>query len=149
MKLDIKGEGIKPFKLEVKDFNLNERIELNNLLYSSFSTSGDFLLEEASIFTQLYLKDYYNREARVIMSMSTTGASLDWSRLTEGDTTIVRTNRIDLSRTYRNLAKDAAEEIKDLAYAYNSYQSMPRQNAGFDGGFVSGSGYWRYPPYII
>ena len=36
MKLDIKGEGIKPFKLEVKDFNLNERIELNNLLYKFF-----------------------------------------------------------------------------------------------------------------
>ena len=37
MKLDIKGEGIKPFKLEVKDFNLNERIELNNLLYQFFN----------------------------------------------------------------------------------------------------------------
>ena len=37
MKLDIKGEGIKPFKLEVKDFNLNERIELNNLLYKFFN----------------------------------------------------------------------------------------------------------------
>ena len=37
MKLEIKGEGIKPFKLEVKDFNLNERIELNNLLYKFFN----------------------------------------------------------------------------------------------------------------
>ena len=37
MKLDIKGEGIKPFKLEVKEFNLNERIELNNLLYKFFN----------------------------------------------------------------------------------------------------------------
>ena len=37
MKLDIKGEGIKPFKLEVKDFNLNDRIELNNLLYQFFN----------------------------------------------------------------------------------------------------------------
>ena len=37
MKLEIKGEGIKPFKLEVKDFNLNDRIELNNLLYQFFN----------------------------------------------------------------------------------------------------------------
>tara|TARA_R100000700_G_C3171899_1_gene146426 strand:+ start:195 stop:458 length:264 start_codon:yes stop_codon:yes gene_type:complete len=37
MKLDIKGEGIKTFKLEVKEFNLTERIELNNLLYKFFN----------------------------------------------------------------------------------------------------------------
>ena len=37
MKLDIKGEGIKPFKLDIKEFNLNERIELNNLLYKFFN----------------------------------------------------------------------------------------------------------------
>ena len=66
----------------------------------------------------------------------------------EGDTTIVRTNKVDLSRVYRNLAKDAAEEIKELVYAYNSYQAQPVQTAGFDGGFVSGSGgYYRYPYY--
>ena len=37
MKLDIKGEGIKTFKLEIKEFNLSERIELNNLLYQFFN----------------------------------------------------------------------------------------------------------------
>ena len=37
MKLDIKGEGIKAFKIEVKEFNLQERIELNNLLYKFFN----------------------------------------------------------------------------------------------------------------
>ena len=37
MKIDIKGEGVKPFKLDIKEFNLNERIELNNLLYKFFN----------------------------------------------------------------------------------------------------------------
>ena len=37
MKIDIKGEGVKSFKLEIKDFNLNERIDLNNLLYKFFN----------------------------------------------------------------------------------------------------------------
>ena len=37
MKLDIKGEGIKAFKIEVKEFNLQERVELNNLLYQFFN----------------------------------------------------------------------------------------------------------------
>ena len=37
MKLEIKAEGVKPFKIEVKEFNLQERIELNNLLYEFFN----------------------------------------------------------------------------------------------------------------
>tara|TARA_Y100000310_G_C20493442_1_gene720370 strand:+ start:419 stop:913 length:495 start_codon:yes stop_codon:yes gene_type:complete len=122
--------------------------QLNNLLYSSFSSGTNFKQEEENIFTQIYLQDYYTREARVVMKMSASTGSIDWTRLTEGDTTIVRSNRVDVSRLYRNLAKDASEKIKELVYAYNSYQAMPRQTAGFDGGFISGSGYYRYPPYI-
>ena len=37
MKLDIKGEGVKAFKLEIKEFNLQERVELNTLLYQFFN----------------------------------------------------------------------------------------------------------------
>ena len=37
MKLEIKGEGIKTFEMEIKEFNLEERIDLNNLLYQFFS----------------------------------------------------------------------------------------------------------------
>ena len=37
MKIDIKGEGVKSFKLDIKEFNLTERIELNNLLYKFFN----------------------------------------------------------------------------------------------------------------
>ena len=78
--------------------------QFNNLTYSSFSTSGDFKLEEESVLTQLYLKDFYTRQARVVLDMK-------------------------------------------LVYSYNSYRAMPVQTAGFDGGFVSGSGgYYRYPP---
>jgi hypothetical protein len=121
--------------------------QFNNLCYTSFGTTGQFKLEEESILSQLYLADYYTKQARKVLNMSVTG-STDWTRLSEGDTTIVRTNKVDLSRVYRNLAKDAAEEIKELVYAYNSYQAQPVQTAGFDGGFVSGSGgYYRYPYY--
>lgn len=120
--------------------------QFNNLTYSSFATTGNFKLEEENILSHLYLKDYYTRQARVVLNMGATG-TMDWTRLTEGDTTIVRSNKVDLARTYRGLAKDAGESLEKLIYSYNSYQAMPRQTAGFDGGFVSGSGYWRYPFY--
>ena len=123
--------------------------QLNNVIYSSFSSgvTQEFQLEEENVFTQLYLRDYYTRQSRVVLNMGITGNMTDWTRLTEGDTTIVRTNRVDMGRTYRLLAQDASKELKDLIYAYNSYQAMPRQVAGFDGGFVSGSGLYRYPPW--
>lgn len=123
--------------------------QLNNLLYTSFATGASisYKMEEENILTQLYLKDYYTRSARTVLSASNTGA-VEWTRLSEGDTTIVRSNKMDMARIYRGLAQDASEEIKDLVYAYNSYQGMPRQVAGWDGGFISGSGaYYRYPPY--
>jgi len=120
--------------------------QFNNLTYSSFGTTGNFKLEEENILSHLYLKDYYTRQARVVLNMGATG-TMDWTRLTEGDTTIVRSNKVDLARTYRGLAKDAGESLEKLIYSYNSYQAMPRQTAGFDGGFISGSGYWRYPFY--
>ena len=111
--------------------------QLNNLTYQSFGTGTTFLQEEENIFTQLYLKDYYTRQARSVLMGSTTGG-LDWTRLTEGDTTIVKNNNIDFAREYKQLAKLAAEEIKDLVYSYNSYQAMPKQIAGLDGGIITG-----------
>ena len=68
MKLDIKGEGIKPFKLEVKDFNLNERIELNNLLYKFFNNKeGMFgpaidIVRMATDLDDNQINDYSNEE---------------------------------------------------------------------------------------
>lgn len=112
--------------------------QFNNLTYQSYDTGDMFPQEEENILTQLYLKDHYNKQARSVLNGAATG-SLDWTRLTEGDTTIVRSNRIDIVRGYRNLAAEASDQLKDLVYSYNSYHAMPRQNAGIDGGFISGS----------
>lgn len=107
--------------------------QLNNITYQSFGTGDSFLQEEENIMTQMYLKDYYSKQARAVLMGATTG-DLGWTRLTEGDTTIVRNNNIDFAREYKALAKNAAEELKDLVYSYNSYQAAPKQIAGFDGG---------------
>jgi hypothetical protein len=114
--------------------------QLNNLTYKSFSSTGEFLKEEENILTQLYLKNYYTKQARSVLAGGSNG-SMDWTRLTEGDTTIVRSNKIDFVREYKNLSNIAEKDLTNLVYSYNSYQAMPRQTAGIDGGFISGSGY--------
>ena len=68
MKLDIKGEGIKAFKIEVKEFNLQERIELNNLLYEFFNNKeGMFgpaidIVRLATDFSDEEINNYSNDE---------------------------------------------------------------------------------------
>ena len=68
MKIDIKGEGVKPFKLDIKEFNLNERIELNNLLYKFFNNKeGMFgpaidIVRLATDFSDEEINNYSNDE---------------------------------------------------------------------------------------
>ena len=68
MEIDIKAEGIKPFKLDIKEFNLNERIELNNLLYKFFNNKeGMFgpaidIVRMATELSDDEINDYSNDE---------------------------------------------------------------------------------------
>jgi hypothetical protein len=143
---------------------------LNTLIYKSFSGDangdvcpvGTFKLEEQDIYSQIYLKHFYEKKARNVLRgidgslnsdidwirlregdsliVRNNKTDVSWIRLREGDSLIVRNNKTDVSKLYLSMAKDAAEELKDLVYYYNSYQAAPRQVAGNDGNhFVSGT----------
>ena len=123
---------------------------LNTLIYKSFSGDangdvcpvGTFKLEEQDIYSQIYLKHFYEKKARNVLRGidGSLNSDIDWIRLREGDSLIVRNNKTDVSKLYLSMAKDAAEELKDLVDYYNSYQAAPRQVAGNDGNhFVSGT----------
>ena len=114
--------------------------QLNNLTFHSFGTGDAFLQEEESILTKLYLKYYYNKHARTVLNGQLDSDSLNWTRLTEGDTTIVRSSKLDIAREYKQLAKQTAEDLDILVHAYNNYRAMPVQVAGNDAPLISGSG---------
>ena len=114
--------------------------ELNTLLFTSFSGSGigtnvariqpagTFGLEESGIYKQIYLKHFYQKKARNVLKGI--DSSVDFITLREGDSMITRTNKNEIAKTYRGMAKDANEELDKLVYAYNFYQAKPRQVAG-------------------
>jgi len=116
---------------------------LNNYIYTAFSGSaagdvfpaGSFKLEEQNIYKQIYLNHYYKKAGRNVLRGidGTLNADVDWVRLKEGDTIIQRPKRTETAKIYLDLAKEAAEELKNLVYYYNSYQASPRQVAGDDG----------------
>ena len=105
--------------------------QLNNLIYSSYSGVDPGLgLEEESIYTQLYLQSYYtNKAIRVLRNIDN---DADWIRITEGDTTLVRTNKNEVSKSYRALSKDAQEMTASLVASYHQYLAQPMQVAGTD-----------------
>ncbi|MHA2052017.1 MAG: hypothetical protein ACW99F_00345 [Candidatus Hodarchaeales archaeon] len=105
--------------------------QLNNMLYTSFSgANAPLKLEEQAIYTQLYLKSYYvNKANRVLRNIDN---DADWVRITEGDTTLVRTNKNEVAKSYRALSKDAEEMAKSLTASYHSYLAQPLQVAGTD-----------------
>lgn len=105
--------------------------------------------EESSILIQLYLRDYYKKKARTVLSDSssssenegTPGQVSDWTELREGDSVIKRVatvaspaQKTSQSKSYQSLSVDAADELNDLVQKYNLYLSKPRQIISKDGG---------------
>ena len=96
--------------------------ELNTLIFTSFSGSG--------IYKKLYLKHFYQKKARNVLKGI--DSSVDFISLREGDSMITRTNKNEIAKTYRGMAKDAEEDLEKAVYAYNYYNAVPRQVAGGD-----------------
>lgn len=119
---------------------------LNTVIYKAFSGDSNgnicptetFRLEEQDIYTQIYLKHFYEKKGRNVLRGidGSLNNDIDWIRLREGDSLIVRSNKTDVAKLYLSMAKEAGEELKDLVYSYNSYQAAPRQAAGIDGSYL-------------
>jgi hypothetical protein len=135
--------------------------QLNTLINTDFyvneeqdSVVPELKYEEKAIFTQLYLKDYMNKQARNILrnaassqssnessSSSTTDGVTDWIELREGDTSIKRsvatsTSKNTSAQIFQKSAAEANQLLKELVHSYNMYGSVPLQVAGIDGGEV-------------
>ena len=124
---------------------------LNTKIYSQFNVedgnftpTGSFQLEERAIYKQMYLYEFYTKKTRQVLRG--VDSSVDYISLREGDTSITRTNKNELAKTYRGLANDAREEMERLVASYNIYSAAPVQVAGEDGSPIyTGSGYFYYP----
>jgi hypothetical protein len=127
------------------DANLGQ---LNTLLNKDFelvtgtdTVSPEFKYEENAIFTQIYLKDYYSKQARNILkgiaSSPITTTGMNWTELREGDTYIKRAvtsaaTKAESSRLFQALGQQAKDHLRELVHYYNMYGSIPAQVAGKD-----------------
>ena len=93
----------------------------------------DLEKDERSIFYQIYMVHYNTKKARDILRGSD-NETVDWTRVQEGDTVLVRTNKIDVAREYKAAASSAKEMLDDLIAKYNIYKASPVQNCVSDDG---------------
>ena len=114
---------------------------LNNYIYTDFSgdtangTYGVIDIEAQSILKELYLYNYYTKQARNalrgITDSSVSGDNI--LSLKDGESSVSFINRNEVSKVYRGLANDSLANIERLSASYNIYQAQPRQLHGVDG----------------
>ena len=141
--------------------------QVNAAVYTSFDddlsspADVDYLFghEEASIYTQMYMRNYYSRAIRTTLLGGTVGSTTtttsssftgmsNWTEITEGDTTIKREPLFNTSggtsgsttatvaqiaAQYKALLESTEEHIEELIANYNAHGAKPQQVSGKDG----------------
>jgi hypothetical protein len=114
--------------------------QVNTYLYTNFSgdnasgTYGFMDIEAQNVLKELYLSNYYNKEARNalrgITKSSVSGDNV--LSLKDGESAVTFINRNEVSKVYRGLANDSMDKVTQMAAQYNIYQAQPRQLGGID-----------------
>ena len=114
--------------------------QVNTYLYTNFSgdnaqgTYGLMDIEAQNVLKELYLSNYYNKEARNalrgITKSSVSGDNV--LSLRDGESAVTFINRNEVSKVYRGLANDCMDKVTKMAAQYNIYQAQPRQLGGID-----------------
>lgn len=108
-------------------------ISYDNGGYSDTYQAGDFYPAlgnvEAAIYAEIYKYDFYDKKIRDTLNgiFDATNTSVDWSELSEGDTTIKRSNRSEVAKTYRGMQQDSRSELNKLVGYYRQNQALPSQ----------------------
>jgi hypothetical protein len=108
---------------------------LNTLINTNFSGQNPSLgLEERAIYKEIYLYNYYNKQARSILRgiTATSNAGDNILSVSDGDNSISFVNRNEVGKVYRDLAKESKQKLDGLVTKYTIYQSQPLQVGGYE-----------------
>jgi hypothetical protein len=108
---------------------------LNTLINTNFSGQNPNLgLEEQAIYKEIYIYNYYNKQARSILRgiTATSNAGDNILSVSDGDNSISFVNRNEVGKVYRDLAKESKQKLDGLVTKYTIYQSQPLQVGGYE-----------------
>jgi len=87
--------------------------------------------DELAIYKMLFDYEYFKNESRNMAKSSATIGS-DWTSLREGDSSITKINKNEISKNFRALSRDAKEDLDKAVKLYLKYNAIPDQVAGDD-----------------
>jgi hypothetical protein len=107
---------------------------LNTLINTSYSGVNPSMgLEEKAIYKQIYLYNYYGKQTRnVLRGIVSTTSSDNILMVADGDNRIQFANKNEISKTFRDLARDAKQSLDMMVSKYNIYASKPLQVGGIE-----------------
>ena len=110
--------------------------KLNNALFTNFSGVGGevsgLLLEEQSIYKEMYLYNYYTKQTRNTIRGIVDDTNGNIVSVRDGDNAITFVNKNEVSKVYKGLAQDSYNALEGLVGKYNSYKASPRQVGGIE-----------------
>lgn len=118
---------------------LNTNIgQLNTLINTSYSgEDAELDLESQSIFKEMYMGEYYRKQARKALRGLIDGTnSSDILSLKDGNSAVTFTNKNEVSKVYKSLADECEKKLMHLCHQYNMYQSEPLQLGGLENDIV-------------
>jgi hypothetical protein len=100
--------------------------KLNNSISSSYViVTGDISpvlgLNEQSIYSQLYISEYYTKKINSILG----GTEIAWTTVKDGDSTIIRSSQTETAKVFKDLKKQSDEELIRLIGSYRVGASGP------------------------
>lgn len=87
--------------------------------------------DQLAIYKMLFDCEYFKSEARNMAKSSATIGN-DWTNLREGDSSITKINKNEISKNFRGLAQDCKAELDKAVKMYLKYNAIPDQIAGDD-----------------
>lgn len=82
--------------------------------------------EEISIYQKIYYLNFYKKKSVQAISIGNGLGSSSWISIDEADTKIRRTNPVEISKVYKDLAKQTESSLNDLVSAYRMNRSFAR-----------------------
>jgi hypothetical protein len=103
----------------------------NNGMITGYGVSPEPNNDQLAIYKMIFDCDYLKIQSRNLAKSSATIGN-DWTDLREGDSSIKKINKNEISKNFRGLAQDCKAELDKAAKMYLKYNAIPDQVAGDD-----------------
>jgi len=126
---------------------------INNLgAITGYGIEPEMSNDQLGIYKLLFEYEYFKGMARTVaQSAALNNGGNDWISLKEGDTSITRANKNEISKNFRSMASDARVDLDKAVKMYLKYNAVPEQVAGDDTIGVSNYSLkeWNRSPFVF